>query len=128
MATATTAGEGCGKQDHSSKPFTRSLPCVYWGFVDRAVVPPGAPRTLVKGQGVRPSRKIDQDLVVRTLRRIVFGQLAAKPSRLHTDRGVHVGIEIVWPPKDLGRNSILFGGRTGVVQRMIGEVAQQLAQ
>src|SRR2546430_15108323 len=58
----------------------------------------------------------------------LFRSLAAKPSRLYADRGVHVGIEIAWPPKDLGRDLILFGGSTWMVQRMIGQVAQQFAQ
>src|SRR2546430_7341756 len=51
----------------------------------------------------------------------LFRSLAAKPSRLYADRGVHVGIEIAWPPKDLGRDLILFGGSTWMVQRMRSE-------
>ena len=92
------------------------------------MVSPRTGGTLVKGKGVRSPWEIDQELVVRTFGRVIFGQLAAEPSRLHADGRVQVGIEIAWPPKDLRRNLILFGGSTWMVQCMIGQVAQQFAQ
>jgi len=59
---------------------------------------------------------------------VVFGQLHAQASSLHPDGGVALRIEIGRPPEYLGRDLVLLEGRTGVIERMFGEVVQQFAE
>ena len=92
------------------------------------MVSPSTCATLVERERIGSAGKVDQDLIVYAFGCIVFRQLSTKPSRLDANRGIEMGVEITRPPKDLRSNLIFFGRSPGVLQRVIGEVAQQFAQ
>ena len=93
-----------------------------------AVVPTRAGQTLVEGECIGSPRQIDQDLIVNTFGCIIFSQLSTKPSCLDANCGINMRVEMTRAPKDLRSNLILLGSRSGVFQRMINQIAQQLAQ
>src|SRR5207248_11666399 len=121
--------EQSAKQNDRNQPYTWSLSSLSCRLMERApVVSPGTGRTLVKRERVRPSRKIHDNLVVRALGGVILRQLAAKAPRLNANSGVYMGIEIACPPKNFRRNLIFLRRGPRMVQRMIGQIAQQLAQ
>ena len=84
--------------------------------------------TFVKGKRIGSAGEIHQDRVVRPLRCIIFSQLAPKASSLHANGGIQMGIKITRAPEDLRRNLIFLGRGSWMVQCVVGQVAQQLAQ
>ena len=77
---------------------------------------------------VRALGDLDDDGIVRALVRIVLGQLDSQSSGLHADRGVALRIESRGTTQNFGRNLVLLEGDAGMIERVFGEVAQQLAQ
>jgi hypothetical protein len=60
--------------------------------------------------------------------RVIFGKFYAEASCLHADRRVALRIESRWPPKNLGCDLVLLESNTGVVERMLGQIAEEFAQ
>jgi hypothetical protein len=59
---------------------------------------------------------------------VVFGQLHAEASSLNANGGVALRVEPGRSAKDLGSDLVLLQGYAGMIQRMFGEVAEELAE
>jgi hypothetical protein len=92
------------------------------------MVSPGPCGTFVKDERVRSPGEIDQDLVIDALGGVILGKLSAKASGLYANRGIQMRVKVARAPKNFRRNLIFLGGGPGMIQRMIGQIAQQLAQ
>ena|SRR5205814_1977158 len=82
----------------------------------------------VKREHVGAAWEFDDDGVFGTVGVVVFGEFYAQASSLHPDHGIELGIEVRRAAEDLGRNLILLDGSAGMVERMLGEIAQEFAQ
>jgi ubiquinone biosynthesis protein UbiJ len=59
---------------------------------------------------------------------VVLGQLHAQASGLDADGGVTLRVESGGSAEDLGGDLVLLQGYAGMIQRMFGEVAEELAE
>src|SRR5437899_1674490 len=82
----------------------------------------------MKRQCIGSLGKLDQNGIVGTFVTVVLGQFDPQASCLYTDRGITLGIESHRPAQDFGRNLVLLQRNTRVIKRVLGEIAEQLAQ
>src|SRR5215472_208041 len=92
------------------------------------MVSPGTRGTFVKSECVCSPGEIDQDLIVGALGGVILCQLPAKTTCLYANCGIQMRVKVAGAAKNFRRNLIFLGRGPGMVQRMIGQVAQQLAQ
>ena len=71
---------------------------------------------------------LDNDRVAGSFGRIIFGKFGAKASGLDANHGIYVWIEVFIAPENFRRNLILLRSGARVLQRMIREITQQVAQ
>ena len=60
--------------------------------------------------------------------RVVLGQFDAQASGLYSHRGVTLRIESCGSAQNFGGNLVLLQGDAGMIERVFGEVAEQLTQ
>lgn len=60
--------------------------------------------------------------------RVVLGEFYAKTSSLYANRRITLWIKPCRAPQNLGGNLVLLQGDAWVIERMLREVAKQLAQ
>ena len=82
----------------------------------------------MKRERIRSLGDLDQDGIVGTFVRVVLGQFDAQASGLYADRGITLGIESDRPAQDLGGDLVLLQRDSRVIERVLGEIAEQLAQ
>ena len=86
---------------------------------------------MARDGGMKPRRcpwAARRQTVLRTLGAVVLRQLETKASGLDADGGVMLRIEIVRAPENLGRDLIFLQRRSGMIQRMLGQISKQFAQ
>ena len=82
----------------------------------------------MEGEGIGALGHFHQDRIICPFRSIVLTQLCTKTPRLHADHGVHVGVEVLLAAEDLSCDLVLLWGASGVLNRIIGEIAKQLTE
>jgi hypothetical protein len=82
----------------------------------------------VERQRVRSLGYLYDDQIVGGLVRVILGEFDPQPSSLHADCGVALGIESGGPAQHLGGNLVLLECDSGVIERVLGQVPEQLAQ
>jgi hypothetical protein len=83
---------------------------------------------MVKREGIVALGDFHNDRVFEALRRVVFGQLGAETTSLDPNHGIDMGIEVLLAAENFRRNLVLLGGSAGMLQGMIGQIAEQLAE
>jgi len=83
---------------------------------------------MVEREHVRTLRKFDDNGIPGAVSSIVLGELYAKTPGLDADHRIQLGVEIRRAPKDLGRYLVFLDRRSGMIQGMLGEIAEQFAQ
>src|SRR6266852_7617611 len=92
------------------------------------MVPRGIRGALMEGEGIGAFGHFHQGLIIRAFGSIILSKLCTETARLHADHGVHVGVEVLLSAEDLSCDLVLLWGASGVVNRIMGEIAQQLAE
>jgi len=82
----------------------------------------------MEGEGIGAFGHFHQGLIICPLRSIVLTQLCTETARLDANHGVHVGVEVLLAAEDLSRDLVLLWGTSGVLNRIIGEIAKQLTE
>ena len=82
----------------------------------------------MEGEGIGALGHFHQGLIICAFGSIILGQLCTETPRLHADHGVHVGVEVLLSAEDLSRDLVLLWGASGVLNRVIGEIAKQLTE
>jgi len=83
---------------------------------------------MVERQDISAFGKFDDDGIVGTLGAVVFGEFEAKASGLHSDGGIRLGIEVTSATEDFGGDLVFLERCAGVIDRVLGEVLQELAE
>ena len=82
----------------------------------------------VKREGVSALGKFDTYGICRALASVVLGEFCAQAAGLDTDHGIDSGIE-VWRAAKLFCSNLVFLDRgAGVLERVVSEITQELAQ
>jgi hypothetical protein len=82
----------------------------------------------VEGECVRSLGQLHHEGVIWPLVRVILFQLHAQASCLHSDGRVALRIESSRPAQYLGRDLVFLEGHAGMIQRVLREIAEQLAQ
>ncbi len=82
----------------------------------------------MEGEGIGALGDFHQGLIICAFRSIVLTQLCTETARLYANHGVHVGVEILLAAEDLSRDLVLLWRTSRVLNRIMGEIAQQLAE
>ncbi len=82
----------------------------------------------MEGEGIGAFGHFHQGLIIRAFGSIILSKLCTETARLHADHGVHVGVEVLLAAEDLSCDLVLLWGASGVVNRIIGEISQKLAE
>ena len=82
----------------------------------------------VERERVRALGEFDDDGVVQTLLPIELSELHAQAPGLNADGGIALGIESGGAAEDFGRDLVFLQREARMIQGMLGEVAEQLAQ
>src|SRR5215471_7921925 len=82
----------------------------------------------MKGKRIRTLGQVNDDGVIGSFVRIVVRQLNAQASCLHPHRRIALWVEIGRAPQDFGGNLVLLQSGPVMIERMLSQVAEQLAQ
>ena len=82
----------------------------------------------MEGEGIGALGHFHHGLIICAFRSIILSQLCTETARLDADHGVHVGVEVLLAAEDLSCDLVLLRGASGVLNRIIGEIAQKLAE
>jgi hypothetical protein len=82
----------------------------------------------MEGESIVALGDLHQDRIFGTLTSIVFRQFSTQTPSLHPDHGIYVGIKVLLPPKDFGGNLVLLRRSPRMLQGMVGQIAEQLAE
>src|SRR5882757_1322762 len=83
---------------------------------------------MVEGQDIGAFRKFHDDRVFGTVGTVIFRKLYAQTSCLDAHHRVQLRVKVSRTTEDLRRNLVLLNRSSGVIQYMLGEIAQQFAQ
>ena len=76
----------------------------------------------MKRNYVGPFRNFYLDGFIGSFRSVILGYFEAQSSRLHSNCGIRLGIEVRRAPEDLRRDLVFLQRRTGMVQCMFSEI------
>jgi hypothetical protein len=82
----------------------------------------------MEGEGIGALGHFHQGLIICAFGSIVLTQLCTETARLDADHGVHVGVEVLLAAENLSCDLVLLWGTSGVLNRIIGEISQKLAE
>ena len=82
----------------------------------------------MKEQGVSALRKLYDDRVIRSLRRVVLREFGAQSSGLYAHEGIEMGVKIRRPAEDFCGDLIFLMRNSRMPDCMVGEITKQLAE
>src|SRR5258708_3990982 len=85
-------------------------------------------RAVVKTEGITALGQLHQNVVLGTLGCIVFSQFGPKASRLNSNGGIEVGIEVWGSTENLCRNLILLNGGPRMMDGLVRQILEHLAK
>jgi hypothetical protein len=82
----------------------------------------------MESECVRAPGEFDDDWIAGPLMRVVLGQFHPQAPGLDSDGGVALRIEASRAAQDLGCDLVLLEGDSGVIERVLSQVAEKFAQ
>src|SRR6266568_3206940 len=83
---------------------------------------------VVETQSIGALTKLNDYGIFGALRGVVFEELRTQPPRLYSNQRVQVRIEIRGAAEDFGRDLIFLKRHSGILQRMVSQITQQLTK
>jgi hypothetical protein len=82
----------------------------------------------MEAKGINAVRHFYDDRINRTFVRVVVQQFEPQPSRLHSNRGIGLRIEVVRTPENFRGDLILLDWNSRVGKGVVGQIAKQFAE
>ena len=83
---------------------------------------------MMQSKGIGSLWQIYKDGIFKPIGRVVLVELLPEPSHLDADGRIHLGIEVGRTSEDLGRDLVFLRMSPGMIDRISGQIAQQLAE